>query len=94
MRTMLTAMGLAILAGCGSAPRTVERVTTVTCPATPPVLVCPGWRPDYRPVNVHELQSLFLERGDGLRCRDVKLELWAELHAGCAPAADPAPAPE
>ena len=59
-------------------------MTTLTCPAVPPALTCAGWRPDYRPSGVHELQSLFLERGEAIRCRDAALELWETLHAECA----------
>ena len=78
-------MAAAVLtAGCAGTPRTVERVVTRVCPATPPSLVCDGWRPDYRPVNVHELQSLFLERGQGLLCRDTLLTLWEQTREDCA----------
>ena len=58
-------------------------MTTLVCPATPPSLVCEGWRPDYRPVNVGELQALFLERGEHLRCRDTLIALWQDTRKDC-----------
>ena len=88
MRTMPIALVGIILSGCAGQPRTVERLTTLVCPATEPALVCDGWRPDYRPVNVHELQELFLERGEGLDCRDTLLALWSQLRAECLDEAD------
>ena len=83
MLRLLTLVGLIALAGCARTPRTVERVETLICPATPPSLVCPGWRPAYRPSGVHELQVLYLERGQGLSCRDTLIALWESTRASC-----------
>ena len=83
MRCLYLGLGLAILTGCASTPRTVERVSTVICPAAPPALVCAGWRPDYRPVGVAEIQALYLERGGGLHCRDTLIDLWEQTWQDC-----------
>ena len=83
MRLVPIGLGIVILTGCSGQPRITERVIRETCPATPPALVCPGYRPDYYPTQVLDAMHLIEEQRVVIECLRERDTLWETLHQSC-----------